>query len=86
MKLASLIADGKIPNLEMLNLEDNDIDQEAAHFLANCLGTSTTPCIRELYLGGNPIGDKGIQTLFRSFRKNNMNVITHLSLNSMYYN
>ena len=83
MKLASLIIDGKIPNLEIVDLEDNEIDDEAAQFLANSISTQTTPHMREFYLGGNPIGDKGIQTLFRSFRKNNLNSITHMSLNSI---
>ena len=84
MKLASLFTDGKMPNMEILNIEDNEIDDEAVQFLANSISTQTTPNMREFYLGGNAIGDKGIQILFRSFRKNNLNSITHMSLHSRY--
>ena len=84
MKLASLFADGKMPNVEILNIEDNEIDDEAVQFLANSISTQTTHNMHEFYLGGNAIGDKGIQILFRSFRKNNLNSITHMSLHSRY--
>ena len=82
MKLASLLAEGKMPKLEILNIEENEIDNETVQFLANSISNQTTPNMREFYLGGNAIGDKGIQILFRSFRKNNLNSITHMSLHS----
>lgn len=59
MKLASLIVDGRLPSLEILDLEDNDIDDESALFLAHSFSTETTPNMHEFYLGGNAIGDKG---------------------------
>ena len=83
MKLASLIAEGKLPNLEILNLEDNDIDEEAARFLACCISETTTPHIQELHLGGNSLGDKGVITLFRYFRHNSVNSVTRLYLDRL---
>ena len=60
MKLASLIADGKLPSLECLNLEDNEIDEEATHLVACCITPTTTPNLKEFYFGGNagfvPVG------------------------------
>ena len=83
MKLASLIVDGRLPSLEILDLEDNDIDDESALFLAHSFSTETTPNMHEFYLGGNAIGDKGVEALFRSFRNNSMNSIARVSLNRM---
>jgi len=84
MKLASLIADGKLSNIEILNLENNEIDEEASHLIACCITQETSPKLSEFYLGGNAIGDKGVTTLFRYFRKNKVNSITRLSLHSMF--
>ena len=82
MKLASLIADGKLPSLECLNLEDNEIDEAATHLVACCITPTTTPNLKEFYFGGNAIGDRGVITLFRYFRKNTINSIQRLSLRS----
>lgn len=82
MKLASLIADGKLSNIEVINLEDNEIDEEASHLVACCITPTTAPNLREFYIGNNPIGDKGVVTLFRYFRKNAINSIVRLSLQS----
>ena len=43
MKLASLLADGKMPQLQVLDLEDNEIDEEAMLFLACAITNDTTP-------------------------------------------
>lgn len=80
MKLASLLADGKMPKLQVLDLEDNEIDEEAMLFLACAITNDTTPKLQELRLGGNSIGDKGVTTLLRYFRKNAVNSIKHLVL------
>ena len=80
MKLASLIADGKMPSLEILDLEDNEIDDEGILFLASAINNTNTPHLQDLRLGGNGIGDKGLTTLFRYFRKNSVNSIKHLVL------
>lgn len=83
MKLASLIADGKLSTIEVLNIEDNEIDEEASHLLACCFTQTTAPNLKEFYIGGNPIDDKGVITFFRYFRKNNINSILRLSLQSV---
>ena len=80
MKLASLIADGKMPSLEILDLEDNEIDNEGILFLASAINSTNTPHLQDLRLGGNGIGDKGVTTLFRYFRKNSVNSIKRLVL------
>lgn len=84
MKLASLIADGKLSSIETFNIEDNEIDEEAAHLVACCITQTTAPNLKEFYIGGNPIGDKGVISLFRYFRKNEINSIIRLSLRSKY--
>lgn len=80
MKLASLIADGKMPSLEILDLEDNEIDDEGILFLASAINSTNTSHLQDLRLGGNGIGDKGVTTLFRYFRKNSVNSIKRLVL------
>ena len=80
MKLASLIADGKMPSLEILDLEDNEVDDEGILFLAGAINSASTPALQDLRLGGNGIGDKGVTTMFRYFRKNSVNSIKHLVL------
>lgn len=83
MKLASLMADGKLPNLEILNLENNEIDEESTHFLSCSITSETVPNLQEFLIGGNPIGDKGVSHLFRYFRKNKVNFIKRLCLNGL---
>ena len=68
MKLASLMADRKLPNMEILNLENNEIDEESTHFLSCSITSETVPNLQEFLIGGNPIGDKGVTHLFRYFR------------------
>ena len=83
MKLASLMADRKLPNLEILNLENNEIDEESTHFLSCSITSETVPNLQEFLIGGNPIGDKGVTHLFRYFRKNKVNFIKRLCLNGL---
>lgn len=85
MKLASLMADGKLPNLEILNLENNEIDEESTHFLSCSITSETVPNLQEFLIGGNPIGDKGVTHLFRYFRKNKVNFIKRLCLNGLWF-
>ena len=50
-------------------LESNEIHDEGASHIAEVL--NNTGIVSELWLGGNPIGDKGLQTIFNSLKQNN---------------
>ena len=56
-----------------INLDNNEIHEEGASHIADVL--SRTSVISHLLLGfiwgGNPIGDKGLQTIFDALKKNN---------------
>ncbi|CAF1472139.1 unnamed protein product [Rotaria magnacalcarata] len=54
--------------LNYLNLSCNRIDQDGCQHLADFLENSQT--LIELDFGGNPIGDKGIQILYKSLMSN----------------
>ena len=53
----------------LLDLGRNEIHEEGASHIAEVL--NNTSIVSELWLRDNPIGDKGLQTVFSSLKKNN---------------
>ena len=58
MELASLLTERKIPNVEVLDLESNEIDEELTHSLSFRITERRVSNLHEFCIGGNPIGDK----------------------------
>ena len=52
-----------------MGLERNEIHEDGASHIAEVL--NNTSIVSELWLSGNPIGDKGLQTIFNSLKRNN---------------
>ena len=58
MELASLLTERKIPNVEVLALESNEIDEEFTHDLSFRITERRVPNLHEFCIGGNSIGDE----------------------------
>ena len=52
-----------------MRLERNEIHEEGASHIAEVLNNASV--VNGLWLRGNPIGDKGLQTIFNSLKQNN---------------
>ena len=60
-----------------MKLESNDMHEEGASHIAEVL--NNTSIVSGLWLGDNPIGDKGLQTIFNSLKQNNKLKVLNVS-------
>ena len=57
-----------------MELESNEIHEEGASHIAELLNNTSIVSVLWLYYG-NPIGDKGLQTIFNSLKQNNTLIV-----------
>ncbi len=78
--LAAAFAEGALPKLKDLHLEDNQIGDEGAKALAEAVGKGALPELKDLHLEDNQIGDDGAVALAEAVGKGAMPELTYLAL------
>jgi Leucine-rich repeat (LRR) protein/protein-tyrosine phosphatase len=78
--LARMIQIHALPELQVLNLRENRICDDAMTALSGALGSRATPQLKELTLDSNQIGDAGMQSFAVAIGNGAMAKLTKLSL------